>query len=62
MRWMLARLAPLMAALIMVMSLYVWNPRSNTAESGHPGYVENLATALIEDQRPALWIGGEDAI
>ncbi len=61
-RRLVARLAPLMAALIVMMSLFWWNPRSTTADVGHTTYVEVLAADLLEEQQPALWIGGEDAI
>ena len=59
-RHLVARLAPLMVVLIMMMGLYVWNPRTTT-DVAHGGYVEILAADLLEDQQPALWMG-EDAI
>jgi len=55
------RFAPLAAALI-VMGLFWWNPRSTTADVAQTGYVEVLVADLLEAERPALWIGGEDVI
>lgn len=55
-RLLVTRLAPLLALLIVALGLYWWNPRSVTAD---PSYVEVLAAELIEEQRPALFIGGE---
>ena len=58
-RLLVTRLAPLLALLIVAMGLYLWNPRLTTAD---PSYVEVLAADLIEEQQPALYIGGEDSI
>jgi hypothetical protein len=57
----MARLAPVVAVLIL-MGLYWWRPALSVGEGLPTGYVEVLAADLIDQQKPPLWIGGEDTI
>jgi hypothetical protein len=53
-----ARLLPFAAAITLAMSAYLWIPSS--AATGAAGYVDVLASDLIQQQQPALWVPGGD--
>ena len=51
--WLAARLVPLAAALTLAMGVLVWGGNGTFAS-----YVDVLAADLLEEQRPALFLGG----
>jgi hypothetical protein len=58
-----SRLVPLAAALTLAMSAYLWIPQSRTNANSQTGYVDVLASDLLEQQHPALWVANaEDSI
>lgn len=55
--WLAARLVPLAAAVTLAMAVLVWSGNGLLSS-----YVDVLAADLLEDQRPALFLGSGEAI